>query len=137
MKYDVIQNADGDTTIVSTWVDNLNSAKSAFHNQCRNLYNDPETTKAVVGIFDEELNLVDDKKEYINKASKYYTIIFNSHGGSEVETQYVLPGEFVTRPDDPTRSGYLFLGWEIDGYAYGFNSPTFKDMILVAAWEKE
>lgn len=68
MKYDVIQNANGITTVVSSWDDNKNGAFQAFHNQCRLLYSDAETTKATVKVMDENLDVVDGKIEYINKA---------------------------------------------------------------------
>ena len=140
MKYDVIQNADGNTSIVSTWVDNLSGAKNAFWNQCRLLNADPNTTKAVIGIFNEELNIVEDKKETIDKtvpAPVIYTVAFNSHGGSEVESQEIPYGGTVTIPEDPTRVGYVFTGWELNGYVYNFDGPVYENMVLVATWEKE
>jgi uncharacterized repeat protein (TIGR02543 family) len=40
-----------------------------------------------------------------------YTVTFNSQGGSAVADQTVNHGDKVTRPADPTRSGYAFNGW--------------------------
>lgn len=67
MKYDVVQNANGTTTVVSSWDDNKNGAFQAFHHQCELLYSDGQTTKATVKVLDENLNVVDGKIEYINK----------------------------------------------------------------------
>lgn len=67
MKYDVVQKVNGNLTVVSTWTDNLNGAKQAFHNTCKNLYADAETTSGVVAILDDNLDVVDGKKEIIIK----------------------------------------------------------------------
>ena len=40
-----------------------------------------------------------------------YTVTFNSNGGSEIAAQTVEEGAIVTKPDDPTRSGYIFAAW--------------------------
>lgn len=66
-KYDVVQKVNGNTTIVSTWTDNKNGAKQAFHERCKLLYADAETTTAVVAILDDNLDIVDGKKEFIEK----------------------------------------------------------------------
>lgn len=66
-KYDVVQKVNGNLIVVSTWEDNKNSAFQAFHDRCKLLYSDPETTKAVVAILDDNLELLEGKKEFINK----------------------------------------------------------------------
>ena len=40
-----------------------------------------------------------------------FTVSFDSQGGSAVESQKVEKGKFATRPDDPTKTDYSFLGW--------------------------
>ena len=67
MTYDVIQKVNGNTLIVSSWTDNLNGAKQAFHERCKLLYSDTDTTSGVVVILDDNLDVVDGKKEFINK----------------------------------------------------------------------
>lgn len=66
-KYDVVQKVDGNLSIVSTWVDNIIGAKQAFHERCKLLYADPETLSGVVAILDDNLDVVEGKKEYISK----------------------------------------------------------------------
>ena len=66
-KYDVVQKVDGNLVVVSTWEDNKNGAKQSFHDRCKLLYADTETTKAVVAILDDNLDVVDGKKEFIDK----------------------------------------------------------------------
>ncbi|KAK3604789.1 hypothetical protein CHS0354_000447 [Potamilus streckersoni] len=40
-----------------------------------------------------------------------YTITFNSNGGSNVPNAVVTSGEKATKPTDPTRTNYTFVGW--------------------------
>ncbi|MDE6617978.1 MAG: leucine-rich repeat protein, partial [Clostridiales bacterium] len=41
----------------------------------------------------------------------YYTVAFDSMGGSSVESQRILEGNPVKNPDAPKRENYSFLGW--------------------------
>lgn len=67
MKLFVVQTASGNMTIISEWTDNPNGAKQAFHNTCKNLYADKNTTSAYVAILDEQLDIYGGFKEFINK----------------------------------------------------------------------
>lgn len=66
-KYDVVQKVDGNIVVVSTWTDNKNGAYQAFHERCKLLYADAATTSGVVAILDDNLEVLDGKKEFINK----------------------------------------------------------------------
>src|SRR5699024_10624350 len=44
-----------------------------------------------------------------------YRVKFDSNGGTSVATQRVDEGDRATEPRDPTRSGYTFLGWYLNG----------------------
>ena len=66
-KYDVVQKVNGNLVVVSTWDDNKNGAKQSFHDRCKLLYADKDTTTGVVAILDDNLDVVDGKIEYINK----------------------------------------------------------------------
>lgn len=51
----------------------------------------------------------------------YFTVTFDTTGGSEMEAVSVLNGKAVSKPvSDPTREGYVFLGWYTDAQ---FTSP--------------
>ena len=67
-KYDVVQKVEGNLTVVSTWEDNKNGAKQAFHERCKLLYSDKDVETAVVAVLDDNLDVVDGKKEFINKS---------------------------------------------------------------------
>lgn len=65
----------------------------------------------------------------------YYTIMFDSDGGTEVDSQYVVSGQKATKPNDPVLEGYTFDGWYIDGEQWSFvGYVVTEDITLVAKW---
>ena len=74
---------------------------------------------------------------WANSSKKLYTIKFNSDGGSSVDAKTVIEGNNVSEPNNPTKSGYLFVEWQLDGRAYDFNTNVTKDFTLVAIWKKD
>ena len=69
-----------------------------------------------------------------SSTKKTYTVTFNSNGGSSVGTQTIEEGGKATKPADPTRSGFTFAGWQLNGSAYNFNNAVTGNIILTAAW---
>ena len=67
----------------------------------------------------------------------YETVTFNSDGGTPVEEAKVLRGQKVAKPtDDPTKSGYTFIGWEDADGAYDFSKSVIAPLTLTAKWEE-
>ena len=65
------------------------------------------------------------------------TVTFDSQGGSQVASQIVAVGTAVTRPADPTRSGYSFQGWYTAANGdtqWDFADPVTGNMTLYARW---
>ncbi|QWB99902.1 InlB B-repeat-containing protein [Mycoplasmatota bacterium] len=65
-----------------------------------------------------------------------FTVIFNSNGGSDVTSQLVENGSKATKPVEPNREGYTFLGW------YNQNEPwvfigyvVTENITLTAKWQ--
>ena len=68
----------------------------------------------------------------------YYTVSFNSNGGSLVATQTYLAGYFVHEFPQPTRTNYRFLGWFTDGNltkAVSYPYEVTGNVNLYAKWE--
>lgn len=65
-----------------------------------------------------------------------YTVTFNSDGGSKVTSQKVSKNSKVSRPKNPTKSGYTFVSWTLNGKEYDFNSKVTKNITLKATWAK-
>ena len=70
---------------------------------------------------------------------KYYTITFNSNGGSFVSSQFVKEGGYISKPTNPTKEGYVFAGWYTNSSLtneYAFNSSVWSNLTLYAKWEE-
>ena len=65
-----------------------------------------------------------------------YTVTFDSADGSAVDAQTVEEGVTAQEPTAPTKEGYTFAGWTLNGEAYDFATPVTGDITLVAKWEE-
>ena len=66
-----------------------------------------------------------------------YTISFNSNGGSSVAAITQDYGTAVTKPSDPNKTGYTFVGWYQDQaltQAYTFSTMPATNITLYAKW---
>ena len=70
-------------------------------------------------------------KEFVN---------FNLNGSdAQIDTQIVDKNGKATQPKDPTRNGYIFMGWYTDKECltkFDFNTPIIADITLYAKWVK-
>lgn len=64
-----------------------------------------------------------------------FRVSFDSNGGSSVASINVLDGNKVAKPADPTRTGFNFVEWQLNGVAYDFNTAVTAAITLVAKWE--
>lgn len=65
-----------------------------------------------------------------------YTIEFEANGGNEINTQTVEKGSLVKQPTTPTKKGYTFIEWQLDGKKFDFSKEVNSDIKLTAKWEK-
>lgn len=110
-KVDLSKPFEKDTTIVAKW------------EKVKSDENSKNTTKSTT---------TETEKTTISK----YTVKFNSDGGSSVSKQTIESGKTATKPSDPTKSGYTFKGWYLNGTEYDFSSKVTKNITLTAKWEK-
>lgn len=75
-----------------------------------------------------------------------YSVVFNSNGGTEIESQTITSGSYAKIPGKPIRyatltSAYKFAGWYMDTNfqkEFNFFTKVTEDIILYAKWtEKE
>ena len=77
----------------------------------------------------------------------YYTVSFNSNGGTEVKSQTIVHGNKAAKPTNPTKAAteaetYAFENWytstdngtTLSDTAFDFNTPITKDITLYAKW---
>lgn len=68
-------------------------------------------------------------------------VSFDTDGGSQVSSQTIENGDKVTKPEDPTKDGYIFAGWfdskDVNATAWDFAANKVSTSItLYAKWEK-
>ena len=79
-----------------------------------------------------------EEAEAITELNESCTVRFDSAGGSAVEAQTIAYNGTVTKPEDPQREHYSFLGWFTeDGEPYDFAAPVKGDLTLTAQWKGE
>ncbi len=68
----------------------------------------------------------------------YYTVTFNSDGGTAVQSQIVKAGSAVSVPRDPTKDGWAFLKWveESSSSDYDTSSPVTCNLSLKAVYAR-
>lgn len=74
-----------------------------------------------------------------------YTLTIDLGGDSSLSTSKLIANQWIIKPEDPTRSGYKFIGWTLDGQSvswqydssdrkYYIPMPS-RDATLSAVWE--
>ena len=66
MKYAIVKCTDGNFAVHAEGYTDIKNAKIAFHQLCAALWNDPNTTKAMVKIMDENLDNAEGYREFIH-----------------------------------------------------------------------
>ena len=72
----------------------------------------------------------------LTSCSKKYTVTFNTDGGSKIASVEVKKGKTISKPADPTKEGYEFDCWELDGKEFKFSTKIKSNITLKAVWEK-
>lgn len=63
-----------------------------------------------------------------------YNVTFNTTGGSEVSSIVVSENNTISKPANPTKTGYIFDTWLLNSTPYDFNNPVNSNISLVATW---
>ncbi len=67
----------------------------------------------------------------------YYTVTFETSGGTEVESQTIKAGGYAVKPEMPQKDGYFFAGWYSDNQFsnyFLFDEPVSQSLTLYAKW---
>ncbi len=77
------------------------------------------------------------KWQEIKKDTVEYTVTFDSAGGSAVQSKKVIENGIINKPTNPTKKGYTFVEWRLNGKVFNFNTRITKDITLTAVWKKK
>lgn len=75
--------------------------------------------------------------KWIEDNAVKHTVTFDAMGGSEIAPQLVAQGQSAQEPEQPKKSGSVFLGWFTEKQywnRYQFNEIVYKDITLYAKW---
>lgn len=76
------------------------------------------------------------KWEKVEETPAKYTVTFNSNGGTAITKQIIEKDKKIVRPTNPTRKGYNFVGWYLNGKAFDFNTKVTSNITLTAKWNE-
>lgn len=112
--------------IYSNW-DNLN-------NYIDNSNKDNYKWSYIVNIRDKE-NL-EDISGSLQENKILYNVEFETDSGTEINTQTIEKGKLASEPTTPTKKGYKFIEWQLNGKKFDFKQEINSDIKLTAKWEK-
>lgn len=108
-----------------------NEVLTASYNQTSS---DVHTVKKYDPIYYDEGEATNEKPT--EELKTIYAVNFDCSGGTSIISQTIEQGKVITKPTDPTKEGYIFLGWyDEEGNLFDFSSVISKDITLIAQWE--
>ncbi|MCR4679151.1 MAG: InlB B-repeat-containing protein [Lachnospiraceae bacterium] len=89
-----------------------------------------DKTQGIIYLYTQRFSLY----SFVYASTTPCTVTFDPAGGSSVGSYAVKSGSKVSKPSNPSRSGYSFGGWYKDGVAYNFDSTVTENITLKAKW---
>ena len=137
--YTVTFDTDGGTSIVSqtvTFGANVSepAAPTKENYTFIGWYSDSEK----IVVYDFTKSISGNITLYAKWSINSYTVTFDTDGGSAIESQSIEYGSKATKPADPAKTGYKFVGWYLNSEkttAYDFENSIKSDITLYAKWE--
>ena len=68
---------------------------------------------------------------------KWYTVSFDSNGGSEIKSQKIRENNTVEKPTNPTKKNFIFDKWTYNNKEFDFKTKINVDMELKAVWREQ
>ena len=62
-------------------------------------------------------------------------VIFDTQGGSKINSVTINKGGKVKEPNAPVKDGNVFAGWQLNGVDFDFNTVLNENITLVAVWK--
>ena len=78
----------------------------------------------------------DSNDESIKEEINYYTVTFDSNGGTNIDSVVIKENDVIIEPSSPEKEGYTFEYWELDGKQYDFNTKVTSEITLIAKWQE-
>ena len=76
-------------------------------------------------------------KNIFTNIVEFCVVTFTDSDGTKLGEQLVKPNNgTATEPAAPTKEGYIFDGWQLDGVKYDFSKKVTKNITLEAVWKE-
>lgn len=85
----------------------------------------------------QNITLIAKWKKISETTDLFFTVKFNSDGGSNIDEQTIVTGGKASKPKNPDKDGYTFEGWYANDSLYDFDKSVTSDMELMAKWQKK
>ena len=79
----------------------------------------------------------EEKPEETELPEDSHVVTFDFDNGTPTEQRYVTDGQTVTEPPEPTRPGYKFDKWYLNGAPFDFSAAITEDVLIQAQWIAE
>ena len=136
--YDFSSSVENEFELVASWEKNKEVTTKSSNKSTTTTKNVVQTPSPTTTTTTKKITTTTNKQTTTTtKQKQNYTVTFNSNGGSSVASQTVVEGNNVARPNDPTREGYKFNGWTLNGNSYNFSNPVTRNITLVANWSQK
>lgn len=91
--------------------------------------NEPDTNLKVTG---------DMTYTAVYSSETLYSVTFNTDGGSNVNAQKIEKDKTATKPENPTKAGFMFVKWvDANGNEFDFATKITADVALKAVWASD
>ena len=100
--------------------------------------NDPSGKHTIKLVVNHDPSCKEELDFYFDIDIEEYTVHFELNGGtgdSSTEYQVVAEGSTVVKPKNPTKTGYVFVGWFNGNELWDFDNTVLSDITLTAHWD--
>lgn len=87
-------------------------------------------------LFDFNTKITKDITLYAKYELNVVTITYDLSGGYGLAIETIPKHTQISIPENPTKEGYKFLKWTLNGEEFNFDKKIDKDITLKAIWEK-
>jgi len=132
-EYDIETKVENDLKLVAKWEKvketNNNLNNGTINNNTSNTIDNNESNNSISNVTDGN-----NSNNNNQTTSKKYTVTFDTGGGSAINSQTVSSGSKASKPSNPTKYGYTFKNWTLNGNEYNFNNNVNANITLTANW---
>lgn len=137
--YEAFQNMSDSGKLLSVMGMADSATRILTGNSSNTFYNATKHCLAIAdqckGIFRADYQ--DNSQHSKSQDTSYFTVSFETNGGSHINSQKIEYSKTAKTPEEPTKNKYSFAGWYSDAQLtteFDFNTPITEDTTLYAKW---